>query len=215
MNDESPSLNLSECEHCVPWYKDYAREAFREGNGEDFAHTTDNHRSLFLVRDNLRVLKRRGIYEEALVAAFTATHSNNAGWPLPFMEFMFGEADRAKLREAGDPLPSDGPFTIYRGVSHVGHRRGRGFSWTLSLDCACWFAMRYPKDDFMPAVYVANIGNDEMYCYTNQRNEQEIITRPRSCKRLKISHEEIQERAAREVERRKTKKQTLCLTKSE
>ena len=105
------------------------------------------------------------------------------------MEFLFAIADRAKLRAAGDALPSTGPFTLYRGVAGIGRaRRIRGWSWTASLPIAQWFATRSfhlgaPK----PAVYTITIEEPNILVYSNERTENEFIVRvPRTVKILRV-----------------------------
>ncbi|HEY3391597.1 MAG TPA: hypothetical protein VGK58_02740 [Lacipirellulaceae bacterium] len=54
------------------------------------------------------------------------------------------------------------------------------------LGTAVWFANRYDLKD--PAVYVAKIPRSAALAYRNDREEQELICRPRSCKRIDSPH---------------------------
>jgi len=87
---------------------------------------------------------------------------------------LFASCDAEKLRAAGQPLPGEGPFVVYRGVAGIGRRRrAKGFSWTQSLDAACWFAVRF--DDFEnPAVYTTTFNPEDVLYYVNDRDEQEL-----------------------------------------
>src|SRR5262245_16723139 len=88
---------------------------------------------------------------------------------------MFQIADVKQLRAARDPLPSKGPFVIYRGVAGRGRARCiRGLSWTASLKCAAWFASRFSGLPD-PAVYRVTVNEASVLAYLNCRNEQEFI----------------------------------------
>ena len=123
---------------------------------------------------------------------FTATPTVSRTTALPetdTIQFMFDWADRDKLRAAGDPLPGPGPFTVYRGVGRErSERQVDGMSWTLSFDVACYFALRGFHD---PAVYQATVEAAEVYCFYNDRGEEEFICRPKESKRMKLTRKEI------------------------
>src|SRR5690348_9570461 len=108
-----------------------AAQALEAANGRRFVHCarSSNH-ALSLVLDNLATLRKRGIYEEALLAAYTECSSNYHAWDAEVIRGMFELADRAKLRTLGSPLPGPGPFTVFRGVAGHGRvRRLNGLSW--------------------------------------------------------------------------------------
>jgi len=175
-------LNLSEFEH---WGRERAIAAYEAGDAEAFVCSAPSNATLHVVFDNARQLKRRGIYESALIHGYVGTKTNFGNWTTPVLQFMFDFADRAKLLSAGEPLPDGDKFTVYRGVAGKGcKRRVRGFSWTLDYEKAEWFANRFNYFGD-PAVFQATIDRADVLAYTNQRNEQEIICRPRSAKRIK------------------------------
>jgi hypothetical protein len=155
--------------------RDRAIEALTDANVVGFLSTAQSHFSMDLVFENAVPLRKIGLFEEALIHAFTATSSNNRNFPTSLLELMFTyKTNRRRLRAAGDPLPSSGPFTIYRGVAGRGRaRRVRGLSWTASLEVAAWFAYRPELDD--PSVYKVTVPEDAVLAYTNQRSEQEFI----------------------------------------
>ncbi len=107
---------------------------------------------------------------------------------------MLDLADRKKLRNAGDALPGNGPFTLYRGVAGVGRARHvRGLSWTASLPDAKWFATRYAlgfQSPFAclenPAVYRVVVPADDVLAYLTDREEQEFIVLLPTSKRPKL-----------------------------
>lgn len=137
-----------------------------------------NHMHMAFVCDNFSLLKESGVYEKALLHAFTSPRVNNANISLPTLRFLFQYADREKLIKEGEPLPGPGPFMVYRGVAGRGARRRlRGLSWTASLDKAIWFAKRFAASSVMekPTVYQATVTTEHVYAYSNEREEQEFI----------------------------------------
>src|SRR5262249_48135162 len=143
----------------------------------------------------LCALKEQGIYEAALREAFVGHRVNHSGWPEAAIAFLFDRADKNKLRLAGDPVPN-GPVVVHRGVAgHGPRRRLRGYSWTALLDVACWFALRLALAN--PTILTATVETNEVFFYTNGRNEQEFVVSPRSFARLVIDRAEIEERSAR------------------
>jgi hypothetical protein len=133
-----------------------------------------NHDSLALVSWNLAPLRARGLYEAALLDAFTSNARNNSGWPADHLRWLFKIADRERLRACGDPLPGPGPFTVYRGVAGRGAaRRIRGLSWTGDPERARWFANRWGLYD--PAVFEMAIPASKVLAYVNDRQEQEFV----------------------------------------
>jgi hypothetical protein len=109
-----------------------------------------------------------------LLVAYEKTRTNFSGWPLAGVKLLFRIADRKKLLESGEPLPGDGPFTIYRGVSGRGAaRRIRGISWTGSLERAIWFAKRFHLEK--PTVFKVVVDKSLIYAYDNGRQEAEFL----------------------------------------
>ena len=61
-------------------------------------------------------------------------------------------------------------ITIYRGIQP--NESAKGFSWSLSVDTAAWFAQRFePKG----GVYSLTVNKKHVIAYINTRNEKEII----------------------------------------
>lgn len=179
-----------------PELHDQAREAFSNGDGRAFAYIAIGNK-LQVVVANLRALKERGIYEQSLLAAFTGCKVNHHGWSEDWMDFMFGYANPILLRAAGGPLPGRGPIVLYRGISGTGRaRRLRGYSWTGSLDVACWFAVRFPWLA-APAVLKATVPAEDILAYVKDRGEQEFIHKPPVSVRIRMTRDEIVERAER------------------
>jgi hypothetical protein len=178
-----------------------ARECLNSGNVSRFLCLAPATQSVFLVLLNAEFLLARGLYEAALLKALTANSWNNAGWSATTLRSLLAQADRVRLRAAGDPLPGRGPFTVYRGVAGRGaRRRVRGLSWTFSLPRAAWFARR---SSFLrlpdPAVYRVTVHDGQVLAYLNESfgDEEELLVlwdrnlRPVRC----LAGEELARRA--------------------
>src|SRR5438034_6834213 len=77
---------------------------------------------------NEPVLREANLWEAALVDSYRQSTGTNPGAGVELFRRLFGEADRARLRGAGDPFPSSAPFLLFRGC--VGASPIRGLSWT-------------------------------------------------------------------------------------
>jgi len=133
---------------------------------------------LALIAENARELRKLDLYERELLDAFVRT--NHADWSLSALRRPFAQADRARLRAAGDPLPGTGPFRIYRGVAGPEpERRVLGLSWTQSIEQARWFAetnaRRFDRDHGDPGVYCVMVGEGDVLAYIDRREEGEFI----------------------------------------
>ena len=162
------------------------RQAFIDGHASSFLFSASSANRMRMVEWNAVLLKERGIYEEALLCAITNTRTNNHSTPLRVFRDLFDWADRAKLLSAGDPLPSPGPFTLYRGVAGKAERdrRVRGISWTGTLAKAAWFANRPGFGLPNPEVYRCVVDAKHVLAYVgSHRNEDEyVVDLPRSVK---------------------------------
>ena len=184
---------------CVPpTRKDQAVQAYEEGDALGFLMSAEARGdALALVFDNTSPLLEKGIYEEALLHAFTGCRTNWRSWNTVVITWMFSHADRSKLLAAGAPLPPGNSFHLYRGVAGRGRaRRLDGFSWTSSLPVACWFATRYSCLSLAhPAVLEATVPREAILACSHDRGEDEFICRPEQRRRMKLTADEIQEKA--------------------
>lgn len=169
------------------------RQAFVDGDAFGFLCSASSTYSMLMVERNCLLLLQRGIYEQTLLHAITATRTNNRHVPLYVFRELVRWADRDKLRAAGDPLPGSGPFTLYRGVAGKTERdrRVRGISWSGTLAKAAWFADRgwgLPN----PEVYKCVVEAKHVLAYVgSHRNEDEyLVDLPRSVKveRVPLPH---------------------------
>jgi len=174
-----------------------AMKAWGQGDIEGVLWCMSNESHIRFILGNIGQLKDRGLYEKALLHAYTSTRTNHSCWGLKTLRLLFRIADIEKLRKTGDPIPNQDTFTLYRGVSGVGkERRVNGFSWTESPHIAAWFAMRFSSSLPDPAVFTVTVPHDSVMACINDRNEREYLislplpTRP---KRLKIMPEPFKE----------------------
>jgi hypothetical protein len=142
---------------------------------------------ILFVAANVPLLKACGLYERDLLRAY----QGSSGWPLDTLWTLVLQADVARLRAAADPVPDPPPTTLYRGVSgSKAVRRVRGFAWTSSLPCACWFALRQGTAD--PAVYALAYRDAPVLAYLKSRQEEEYLCYAlglRRAKRLPLTRE--------------------------
>jgi hypothetical protein len=156
------------------------------GSVFSFLCRAPNVNRLELVWMNRKALRDRGLYEEALLLAFTTAKANNRRWPMRALASMFAFADRDKLRAVGDPLPKS-PYTLYRGVAGLGpSRRVRGYSWTGSLERAEWFASRFSPPLHDPAVYAVTVREADILAYVGDSEQEFIVSLPREVKPVRI-----------------------------
>ena len=156
--------------------RDKARESLKDGDWEGFFICASNTDFLFLLFKNVQAFKNLSIYEPALLHALTITRTNNSECPTSSLRTMIAIADLSRLRAAGDPLLSPGPFTVYRGVAGRGRqRRVYGLSWTSSVHVAAWFAHRSGLLLPDPSVFQLTVDERQVLAYNNSREEQEFL----------------------------------------
>ena len=100
----------------------------------DFANTGW---SLEFVWSTASLLKRVGIYEECLLEAYQGVKTNLHRVSERALDTLFWLADKERLRQCGQPLPTPLPAVLYRGVSGAGVRMVMDqFSGVRLLVCA-------------------------------------------------------------------------------
>jgi hypothetical protein len=157
--------------------RDTAMQALKAEDIPTFFNTAGSEYGLPLLWFNAEHFQQLGLFEQALLYAFTATRTNKYG-PEEELDIMFHWADRKRLRDAGQPLPGTGPFTLYRGVAGNGHyRKVHGYSWTPSLETAQWFANRARACYSLckPGVYRITATEDDVLAYVNNGQQEEFI----------------------------------------
>ena len=104
-----------------PVLHDQAQEAFAAHDALGFVCSTDNHRALAIVFNNLFAA---GIYEQALLEARTGTRTNHHRWSLGILMLLLEHADRDRLRAAGALLPPTRPGSRTFAQAANGKREG-------------------------------------------------------------------------------------------
>lgn len=157
--------------------REQAIDALAARNASGFFLKADNLLSLDLLWRNRCLFASLGIFEAALLDAYQAPRTNCHHVPATRLRGLFASADRCRLREAGSPLPTPGPFTLFRGVAGNGRaRRVRGLSWTSDRAVAEWFAVRAQLMGLKsPAVYRAVVPTRHVLAYITDREESEFL----------------------------------------
>lgn len=141
------------------------------------------------------------------MCAYKAYKHNFRDWPQSMIDRLFLVANRGRMRLAGAPVPDQPDFRLYRGVAGRGRaRRPRGWSWTSSLDVACWFAMRYGLAN--PGVVEADVANEEVLTFLPDRGEDEFLCRPEKALPLRLTRAEIEACSARYSEWKREEKRS-------
>ena len=169
-----------------------AEECFEQRDLNGLLILIEGHERVSFVRDNIQTLKEVGLYEAALLQSLLGSSQTNAHYHPELLMMLLVDADRDRMLSLGDLLPEspDGHYTIYRGIAGNPEqyskdglrllqpgRRLNGISWTTSLIVATHFATFY-DDRKDPVVLSGEIPKDLIYCYTNQRNEHEVMCIP-------------------------------------
>jgi hypothetical protein len=160
--------------------EEMAQERFAHDDIEGVLCLISSGARLDFICDNAQLLKERGLFERGLLDAWTGANTNIRYWSLSFTEYIFGSfSDRGRLLAAGQPLPGEGPFTLYRGVAgHGAARRIRGISWTASVERAGWFATVFYAERFHlpnPCIYRTTVEKEHVLAYSNDRQEEEFL----------------------------------------
>ncbi len=164
-------------------YDDY------HNSSENFIYLARPGNEMIVALNNYKQLKQIGRYEPALIGAYQSVKINHSNLSLDIVDWLFSKADREACIKLGD-MTTEMPTTVYRGVSGHGRRRRiAGWSWTTSIEVACWFARRLSLPN--PAIYSTIVDYNEIYYYTNEPTESEVIVKPKAPQRMKLSEAEM------------------------
>jgi hypothetical protein len=164
-------------------YEDY------RNHDEGFIYMAGIGNALNVVLDNTSQLKLIDKYEHALIRAFKAGKTNHSHLSTNDIDWLFKNADREVCVRLGDVI-ADSPITVYRGVAGHGRRRRiAGWSWTTSIQVACWFARRFSLPN--PTIFSAVVTRSEVYHYSKERSEYEVIVKPKAPQRMKLSESDM------------------------
>lgn len=177
--------------------------AYRRGDVFALVDSLPTAGQLRFVRRNVSALKRRRIYEAALIRAYTLGCYDESGSQL---RNLFRQADRNVLLALGRPLPEGETITLYRGVSNA--RFGNwGVSWADTLGHACvytysrlvdggedqWFS---PSPDY--AIHRAAVPRSRiLWCgfFGGCPDVREYVALPETFETLAIQDAEVRENA--------------------
>lgn len=174
-----------------PTLHDDARKAFDAGDIVGFFGYASSDYYLDLLIANAPAFKSAGRWEEAIVNAWTGSKYGGSDVMVGILCFD-PDLDRKKLLAAGDPLPAQEQFRLYRGGDHS------GISWTSDLEIAKFFGGRevgflqfenpvtkrtekisvYREKPGPPEIWETTVSRDEVYFYYSGRNESEYVIVP-------------------------------------
>jgi len=128
-------------------------------------------------------------YSELLHFAWTSTEFPHQ-MKVSELVSMFNRADPKHLMngsyKAFEELPDE--ITVYRGWSETNVKAGMtkrmGLAWTTDRKIAEWFAKRWKHTDAKLAI--GKVRKSDVYMYTNERNEREVVINPRKVKNKKV-----------------------------
>ena len=159
-----------------PFFLEHAIECFRNKHVMGILICFSNDYGLDFVYDNYVPLLKQDIYEEGLFKAYTGCRVNWSHFPQSRLKYLFSLANKDRLMKIGNPLPHDGPYTLYRGVAGNGSKRRKGgISWTASFEKAKWFATKLSVVLQKPMVYMTVVEKKDVYVFYNGREEQEFL----------------------------------------
>ena len=163
----------------------YAIELIEKGKVSAGLGLVNRSGRMAFVLNNVKILKKYKLFEEALFDAYIASAPENNYFPINKVRELFSLSDRDRLRSQGDSLPqpdSNNTYTLYRGISWQdskasNHSLINGISWTSSYKIAKWFAAEQfaYKTKCNPKVYKAQVPKDNIFAYTNRNNEEEFL----------------------------------------
>jgi hypothetical protein len=166
-------------------------DAFENKDADKFASMVDDSYAPYFLADNSYAIKKVGMLEKALLSKWETVKSSWLSFGDSFPSLL-KEIDVEQMRAAGDPIPDDPAFELFRGVcSNNPSRFSRGISWTALLERAKYFARRWADSEKHSIVYKVVVPNESILCYTNDREEAEFLVALPNDAQLEIVWSEI------------------------
>jgi len=179
-NGEILVLDKNNIEDYVNWKCDEIKEQANE-IGDIFIHVNKPYGLIFLylVKDFLTEKEFNSMIKDCWVIT---EYPNQEGVEILLKLFEKSKRELLMSKEELDKFNSlSQEIIIYRGLQ--GNRaKIRALSWTLSKDKAKWFASRWKSEN---KVYQAKINKEDIFLYTNERNEDEVVINPTKLKNIK------------------------------
>ena len=179
-NGEMLTLDKNNIKDYVNWKCDEIKEQAKEID-DIFMQVNKPYRLtfLYLVKDFLTEEEFNSMMKDCWV--MTEYPNQEGTW---LLLKLFEKSKRELLMtkeelEKFNSLPQ--VIIIYRGLQGS-KAKIRGLSWTLSKDKARWFATRWKNEN---KVYQAEINKEDIFMYTNDRNENEVVINPTKLKNIK------------------------------
>jgi hypothetical protein len=135
-----------------------------------------------LLINNMKFLSYHGALEKIVLEVHSGRKKYWDDVDHYILRDIINFCDQGRMRAAGDPLPEQEIYTLYRGVNGYGDERRvvDGISWTDSPNIASWFANKnflYSRRTELhdPAVFQVNVQKEDILAYYNGRKESEYI----------------------------------------
>ena len=97
------------------------------------------------------------------------TDSENPGINASIWELLFNETGNSPFKSTTAYLELSDEITLYRGGLVD------GLSWSGNEEQAEWFSNRFSQGQYSPQVWMITVPKEQIYHYTNSRNEDEYI----------------------------------------
>lgn len=98
--------------------------------------------------------------------------------PVEAIVAMYEKASPEFKHSVREKVEGKEKIVIYRGQAEKSTHPRRALSWTTSLKTACFFAVRYAKEEAL--VIKAAVSVDDIFDFIDERNENEVLIRPGS-----------------------------------
>lgn len=156
------------------YFSERIKDSWAKGDVGGVLSSMDSHMYFDFIFDNIIAIRCCGLIKEFVSYAYVGTKNNLSSYPLNLFRHLFSFCNKDALRKLNDPFEVKPFYDLYRGVSGKGRaRRLRGYSWTSSLDTAKFFSIRMNLAN--PSVFTTRVKYDDIYFYTNNREENEFV----------------------------------------
>lgn len=98
-------------------------------------------------------------------------------------KYLMDEDEQETLKKMPDQIK------VYRGVGEPQYKNG--FSWTVNFETAEFFAKRFKENADKIYIYECTISKDDILCYTDARDEAEVIINPKVLKKYQIKEMDV------------------------
>lgn len=159
---------------------DIAFEKMHEKDVPGLLALFGNNKALDFFFDNAHAFYMYGIYEQALLLAYSAAKTTLHDLDIEYLLCAFNAGDQRQFDKHSDKHEYTYPLDVYRGICGEEDKlRPRGISWTANFDLAKWFATNAGGAVWVKLinckVFKTTITKSNVFAYINDREEEEFI----------------------------------------